>query len=222
MDDREWMYKGWAKGFRMTSEWIANAEAFLDEAFAKVKGSSTIWCPCSRCRNWRRHTKLDMAKHLCKYGFATDYTKWTYHSDTIRVMNEVVRQRIKVHDVDANVTFNPEDPPEANTKPTIHNRITQDNTMAREVHGPNFDPSNQNLDGEIVTRVGQGKKHGRYFIGDNILNTAATPTLSQVRAKSTSSSSTIRTRSDIAHSLIEAVQVISVLSLIFTYICFVF
>jgi hypothetical protein len=137
-------------------------------------------------------------------------------------MNEVVRQRIKVHDVDANVTFNPEGPPEANTKPTIHNRITQDNTMAREVHGPNFDPSNQNLDGEIVTRVGQGKKHDRYFIGDNILNTAATPTLSQVRAKSTSSSLTIRTRSDIAHSLIEAVQVISVLSLIFTYICFVF
>jgi hypothetical protein len=50
--------------------------------------------------------------------------------------------------------------------------------MARQVHGPQFDPSTQDLDGEIVMRVGGGKKHDRYWIGDSTIDTTSTPTLS--------------------------------------------
>jgi hypothetical protein len=38
MGDREWMYNGWAPNGRLTQEWIDNTQAFMDEAFRKVKG----------------------------------------------------------------------------------------------------------------------------------------------------------------------------------------
>ena len=83
--------------------------------------------------------------------------------------------------------------------------------MAREVHGLEYDLSTQPLDGEVVMRVGGDKKHGQYWIGDNTLNMATTPTLSQIRARSTSSSSAIRPWPDTTQFQMEALQVISVL-----------
>jgi len=62
----------------------------------------------------------------------------------------------------ANIDFNPVDPPEAYGDPSIHSRVTEYTAMARVVHGPEFDPSTQDLDEEIVMRVGGDKKHGRY------------------------------------------------------------
>ena len=109
----------------------------------------------------------------------------------------------------ADIDFNPEDPPEAYSHPSIHSRVTQYTTMAREVHGPQFDPSSQDIDGEIVMRVGGGKKHGRYWIGDSVIDTASTPTLSQIRARSTDSSPAIRPRPTTAQFQIEALQVLS-------------
>jgi hypothetical protein len=73
MDDRQWMYNGWASAGRVTREWITNAQAFLDEAFSKVKGtkdSKTTWCPCSCCGNSCHLTKMDMASHL--------YYRWPF------------------------------------------------------------------------------------------------------------------------------------------------
>jgi hypothetical protein len=64
MGDRQWMYNGWASAGRVTQEWITNAQAFLDEAFSKVKGhkdSKTTWCPAAAVethvvlQRWTRH-----------------------------------------------------------------------------------------------------------------------------------------------------------------------
>jgi len=114
----------------------------------------------------------------------------------------------------ANIDFNPEDPPEAYSDPSIHSRVSEYIAMARQVHGSQFDPSTQDLDGEIVMRVGGGKKHGRYWIGDSTLDTASTPTLSQIRARSTSSSPAIRPRPTTTQFQMEALQVISVLFIV--------
>jgi len=114
----------------------------------------------------------------------------------------------------ANIDFNPEDPPEAYSDPSIHSRVSEYTAMARQVHGPQFDPSTQDLDGEIVMRVGGGKKHGRYWIGDSTLDMASTPTLSQIRARSTSSSPAIRPRPTATQFQMEALQVISVLFIV--------
>ena len=87
----------------------------------------------------------------------------------------------------SDVTFNPEDPPEAYSNPSMHSRLSDYNSMAREVHGPQFDPSTEPIDAEVIMRVGRVKKHGHYYIVDSTINSATTPTLSQIRAMSTNS-----------------------------------
>ena len=79
------------------------------------------------------------------------------------------------------VTYDPNDGPEAYTNPSAHSRLSEYASMAREVHGPDYDPSTEDLDGEIVMRVGGGKRHGRYWIGDSAIDSTSTPSLSQVR-----------------------------------------
>ncbi|TVU11330.1 hypothetical protein EJB05_44909 [Eragrostis curvula] len=78
--------------------------------------------------------------------------------------------------------------------------------MAREVHGPGWDPITEDLDGEIIMRVGGGKKHGRYWIADSTLDTASTPTPSQIRARSSSSAPPIRPRQSAAQCQIDQVE----------------
>ena len=68
----------------------------------------------------------------------------------------------------------------------------------RQVYGPDWDPSAHDLDGELIMKVGGGKKHGRYFIGEGTLDTASTPTLSQIRARTIDSGLPIRPRLSVA------------------------
>ena len=53
--------------------------------------------------------------------------------------------------------------------------LSQYTLMAREVHGAEYSPSSQDLDGEVVMRVGGDKKHGRYWIGDSTLTPPLLP-----------------------------------------------
>jgi len=114
----------------------------------------------------------------------------------------------------SDVTFNPQDPPEAYNNVRVHSRLSGYTSMAQEVHGPEFDAINEPIDGEVVMRAGGGKKHGRYWFGDSLVDTATTPTLSQIRARSTSSSPAIRPRPDTTQAQIEAAKVISVSSVV--------
>jgi hypothetical protein len=93
------------------------------------------------------------------------------------------------------------------TNMTIHNRLSEYTSMARSVHGPNYDPSTEDLDPEIVIRVGGGKKHGRFWIGDGVLDTASTPTLSQIRVASTSARPAIHPRLSASQHVVSALQV---------------
>jgi hypothetical protein len=78
----------------------------------------------------------------------------------------------------SDIDYNSEDPPSAYNNVTIHSRLSQYTEMARVVHGLEYDPSTKDLDGEVIMRVGGGKKHGRYWLGDSTLDMAITPTLS--------------------------------------------
>jgi hypothetical protein len=102
--------------------------------------------------------------------------------------------------------------PEAYSNPTVHNRLSEYTSMVREIHGVECDPTTEDLDGEVVMRIGGGKKHGRYWIADGAIDSSSTPTLSQIRARSTSASPAIRTRLDTSQLHIETLQVISSLS----------
>ena len=77
----------------------------------------------------------------------------------------------------SDVSFNLEDPPEAYTNPSVHSRISEYTEVARSLHGADHDPSTQDFDGEAVMRAGQGKKHGWFWLGDGVIDTASTPSV---------------------------------------------
>ena len=97
------MHTSYSSQGSLNDEWIEKIDAFLELAFARVKGALGTWCPCSICANTRRQTKVVMGKHLCKNTFTTDYTQWIYHGESDRVRDEAVRQRIEDYDADAGV-----------------------------------------------------------------------------------------------------------------------
>jgi hypothetical protein len=77
--------------------------------------------------------------------------------------------------VRSNIEYNPDADLEAHTNSRIHTRLTSYTEAARLVHGPSYDlRTEERLDPEIVMRVGQGKKHGRFWLGDDILDTGST------------------------------------------------
>jgi hypothetical protein len=47
----------------------------------------------------------------------------------------------------SDVTYNSEDPLEVYNNPTIHSHLGEYTSMAREVHGPEFNPITQPVDG---------------------------------------------------------------------------
>jgi hypothetical protein len=96
----------------------------------------------------------------------------------------------------SNVSYNPEDPPEAYSNPTVYTRINEYTSVARSLHGDDYDPSSQDFDPEVVMRIRGGKKHRRYYLGDGVIDATSTPSLSQIRAQSTNASVPIRPRPD--------------------------
>ena len=114
----------------------------------------------------------------------------------------------------SDISFNLEDPLEAYTNPSVHSYISEYTEVARSLHGPDHDPSTQDFDGDAVMRAGQGKKHGWFWLGDGVIDTACTPSLSQIRARSTSESPAIRTRPPAAQHRVDALEVNPVLLII--------
>jgi hypothetical protein len=98
----------------------------------------------------------------------------------------------------SDVTYNLDDGPEAYGKPAIYSRLSEYTAMAQEVRGPDYDPRTEDIDRDVLMRIGGGKRHGLYWIADGAINLSSTPTLSQVRTRSTSSSLAIQPQQDIS------------------------
>ena len=94
----------------------------------------------------------------------------------------------------SDISYNPADPPEAYSNPRVHTRITEYTKMGRALHGETWDPDTAPLSGEAIMRAGGGKKHGRYWIAHSLIDMASTPSLSQLRARTTDSTPPIHQR----------------------------
>ena len=110
----------------------------------------------------------------------------------------------------SNISFNPAAPPEAYSNPNIHTRITRYTEIGRALHGDTWNPATAPLSGEAILRAGGGKKHDRYWLGDSLVNMASTPTLSQLRARTTDSTPPIHPPPETSVASMHAIQVISV------------
>jgi hypothetical protein len=107
----------------------------------------------------------------------------------------------------SDVTYNLDGRPEAYSNPTVYICLSEYIVMAQEVHGLDYDPRTEDIDRDVLMRVRGGKRHERYWIVDGAIDSSSTPTLSQVRARSTRSSPAIRPRQDSSHHRIQQHQV---------------
>jgi hypothetical protein len=64
----------------------------------------------------------------------------------------------------SDVTYNPDDGPEAYNNLAIHSRLSEYNAMAKEVYGLDYDPSTEDIDRYVLMRVGGGNRHGQYVL----------------------------------------------------------
>jgi hypothetical protein len=62
----------------------------------------------------------------------------------------------------SDVTYNPEDGPNAYSNPTVHSRLSEYTAMAKKVHGAEYDSRTKDIDGDVLMRVEGGKRHERY------------------------------------------------------------
>jgi hypothetical protein len=99
----------------------------------------------------------------------------------------------------SDIAYNPKDSPEAYINPAVYRRLSEHTVMAQVVHGLDYDPRTEDINGDVLMRVGGGKRYGWYWIADGAIDSSSTPTLSQVRARSTSVSPAIRPRHDNSH-----------------------
>jgi hypothetical protein len=109
------------------------------------------------------------------------------------------------------VSYNPEDPPEEYSNPSVYTCINEYTSVTRSLYGDDYDPSSQDFDPKVVMRIEGGKKHGRYYLGDGIIDATSTPSLSQIRARSTDASIPIRPRPETSQQRILSLQVIPIL-----------
>jgi hypothetical protein len=49
--------------------------------------------------------------------------------------------------------------------------------MAQHVHGLDYDLMTEDIDGDVLMRVGGGKRHGQYWIVDEAIDSSSTPTV---------------------------------------------
>ncbi|PNT71868.1 hypothetical protein BRADI_2g36592v3 [Brachypodium distachyon] len=85
-------------------------------------------------------------------------------------------------------------PLEAYATPVDHAKVTGYVEVFEEAHVPGADPSQHDLDVEVVMRAGGGMKHGRLVFGNGTIDPSTIPSLTHLKATSTSSSASIRSR----------------------------
>jgi hypothetical protein len=105
------------------------------------------------------------------------------------------------------ITYNSDDGPKAYSNSVVYSRLSEYTAMAQKVHRPDCDLRTEDIDIDVLLRVGGGKRQGWYRIADGAIDSSSTPTLSQVRATSTSLSPAIRPQQDSSHHRIQQLQV---------------
>jgi hypothetical protein len=62
----------------------------------------------------------------------------------------------------SHITYNPDDGPKVYSNLAVYNRLSEYSAMAQEVHGLDYNPRTEDIDGDALMRVGGRKMHGRY------------------------------------------------------------
>jgi hypothetical protein len=86
----------------------------------------------------------------------------------------------------SNVSYSVSDGPEVYSNASFGQRIAEYTKACKQKYGEDYNPSEHDIDTDIVMALGGGKKHGRLWIGDDIIDSSSLR-LADVRARRTES-----------------------------------
>jgi hypothetical protein len=104
------------------------------------------------------------------------------------------------------VDYTGQEPPTAYTNPEIGERIREYTVAAKARHGEEYDPCTQEIDVDLVMRQGGGKKHGRMWIANSVIDSSEL-SLTRIRAGSAATDPPIRPRVSSSQHQVDALQV---------------
>ena len=100
MADNQWMYSGFIRRNRVTSEWIVKTDVYLKEIFHRPMRIIPP-CPCVRCARRHRRNQTDMSEHLRTHGYMPNFDMPPINiAEQDRGREEVMRQRIDGYEDD--------------------------------------------------------------------------------------------------------------------------
>jgi hypothetical protein len=106
----------------------------------------------------------------------------------------------------SDVSYSVSDGPEAYNNPSFDRRIAEYTKACKQKYGEDYNPSEHDIDTDIVMALGGGKKHGRLWIGDGIIDSFSLR-LADVRARRTESDPQIRARQSVGMGRLNALEV---------------
>lgn len=106
----------------------------------------------------------------------------------------------------SDVSYSVSDGPEAYSNPSFGRRIVEYTEACKQKYGEDYNPSEHDIDTDIVMALGGGKKHGRLWIGDGIIDSSSLR-LADVRARRTESDPPIRARPSVGMGRLNALEV---------------
>jgi hypothetical protein len=106
----------------------------------------------------------------------------------------------------SDVSYNVSDGPKAYNNPSFGRRITEYTEACKQKYEEDYNPSEHDINIDIVMALGGGKKHGRLWIGDDI-NDSSSLRLADVRAWRTESDPQIRACPSVRMGRLNALEV---------------
>jgi hypothetical protein len=106
----------------------------------------------------------------------------------------------------SDVSYSVSDGPEAYNNPSFGRRIAEYTEACKQKYGEDYNPSEHDIDTDIVMALGGGKKHGRLWIGDDIIDSSSLR-LADDRARRTESDPQIRARPSMGMGHLNALEV---------------
>ncbi|XP_066378002.1 uncharacterized protein [Miscanthus floridulus] len=104
------------------------------------------------------------------------------------------------------VVFNPDATAQAYSDPSVHAKVRDYTEAVRALRCSYHNLSTEPLETEVIVRLGQGRKHGRLWIADDVDSSSSAPSLSDMRAWSTARSLPIRARPTPTLSRVDELQ----------------
>src|SRR4051812_25814916 len=94
----------------MDKSWISNNSAtqkecirgilnFLDFAFKNSSENGKILCPCTKCVNFKKRSRMDVYEHLISRGFLKGYIRWIFHGEKVSTSNPASASEVQ-HEFD--------------------------------------------------------------------------------------------------------------------------